>query len=513
MALDAVHPQYSARVEDWELMRHSYAGEAVVKSKGTKYLPATPSQIVDGITKTTSLGYKNYQSYLMKAVFHDHVSDAVESYIGLLHQKPAVFELPAKMQPLLENASINGEGLQNLLRRINEQQLVMGRIGLLLDLPVTPDPTNPLPYIATYMAEAIRNWDDSSDQEGRNFLNFACLDETSDERQSDFGWLSVEKYRVLLLEPAEPFVADEDKSDEENNAIFQATPKVYKTGVFRRRDTNDFNASDMRIPMLRGTPLEEVPFVIVNSKDVIAQPDDPPLVGLARLSMAIYRGEAGYRETLFMQSQDTLVTTGGRIRDIKDDDRVRIGAGAHIELDVGADAKFIGVSSAGLAEQRLSLENDKKRAETKSGQLIAPSGQVESDATLTTRMAAQTATLNQIAWSGAKGLEYILKVAARWMGLNPDEVKVTPNLDFSNFMFEGKSFDDIMNAKGKGFPISLKSLHEVAVDRGLSQMTYEEEMKLITQERVQQAAELAAVGLDPTGKPIPPAPVPSPASK
>ena len=485
MGLDAVHPQYSARKEEWVMMRDTYAGEKAIKDKTSTYLPATPSQVLDGVDSTTKVGYKNYMSYLTRAVFHDYVSDAVESYIGLLHQKPAIFKLPEKMKPLIENATINGEGLQNLLRRINEQQLVTGRIGLLLDLPEFPDPVNPLPYIASYLAETIRNWDDSNDQEGRNTANMIVLDESGDVRSDDFTWERRDKYRVLIK--------DGD---------------FYKVGTFTAKE--GFLVEELRTPALFGKPLNEIPFKVINSKDVIFQPDNPPLIGLARLALAIYRGEAGYRESLFMQSQDTLVTIGGIVR-ARPDEPIRVGAGARIELDIGGDAKYIGVGSAGLMEQRLALENDKKRAETKSGQMMAPTGPVESDATLTTRMAAQTATLNQIAWSGAKGLEYILKIAAEWMGLNPDEVQVTPNLDFSNFMLEGQALKDIMDAKLKGLPVSLQSLHQVATERGLTQMSFEEEVVLIEQEMARVAEENKKLGLDPSGKLIPPAPVPAPA--
>ncbi len=510
MALDSTHPLYDKYKNDWVLMRDTYGGEGVIKSKSIEYLPYTGAQLLDGINNTRALGYKNYCSYLARAVFHDYVSDAVESYIGLLHQKPAVFELPEGMQELLEKATISGEGLQNLLRRINEQQLVVGRVGLLGDLPETPDPGNPLPYIATYYAENIRNWDDSSDGIDRNKLNMVILDETNKERGADFSWNEVTKYRVLLMSKQQPTTSDTTQTTEE---VVSIAPTSYMTAVFRGRDT--FDPSALFMPLFRGTALNEIPFVIINSKDVVAQPDNPPLIGLARLALAIYRGEAGYRESLFMQSQDTLVTIGGRIQGPGNspEDAIRVGAGASLQMDIGGDAKYVGVGSAGLSEQRLSLENDKKRAETKSGQMMAPTGQVESDATLTTRMAAQTATLNQIAWSGAKGLEYILKVFARWMGLKEGEVKVTPNLDFSNFMLDGKSFDDIMNAKTKGLPVSLKSLHQVAVERGLSQMTYEQELAFIAEEKALIAKENAAIGLDPTGKPIPPAPTPAPASK
>ena len=201
MALDAVHPQYEAHRRIWAMMRDFYKGEEHVKSKLEEYLPATSGMHNDGMKKTNDPGMKAYQAYVSRAVFPDYVKDAVETYIGLLHQKPPTIELPASMEPLRMNATMHGENLELLLRRINEQQLVTGRVGLLLDLPVNPDPANPMPYIALYVGEAVRNWDDGEVEEGRAKLRFVVLDESSPRlNRAVFTWEQVTKYRVLMLD-------------------------------------------------------------------------------------------------------------------------------------------------------------------------------------------------------------------------------------------------------------------------------------------------------------------------
>lgn len=501
MALSSTHPFYDNFKVDWEIMRDTYEGERAIKKKTTKYLPATPGQILDGM-KEKQTGLENYRAYLARAVFHDLVSDAVESYIGLLHQKPATFELPAAMEALVNNATNNGEGLQALLQRINEQQLVTGRLGLLLDLPSKPSLDNPLPYIALYIGEAVRNWDDSDDFQGRNSLSFAVLDETTFERTASLEWQSVEKYRVLQMVPVDEFIPDPAKTPEENREAMMAMPLVYKTATFRIKDSGDsINSAEMQAPMYRGQMLEEIPFVFVNSKDIISNPDNPPLLGLARLALAIYRGEADYRNALFMQGQDTLVVIGGLIQPAAgDDDAVRVGAGARLEVNQGGDAKYIGVASEGLSEMRTSLENDMKRAEAKAGQLVSPqAGKQESGAALQTRLAAQTATLNQIALSGAAALENLLKIAARWMGQDAEKVKVTPNLEFADFLIEGKAITELMAARSMGAPLSLESIHEIMVERGLTNLSFEAEMDKVAEEDAGRAEKNASLGLDPTG--------------
>ncbi len=492
MGLDALHPSYLAHKEDWVTLRDFYKGERAVKGKREIYLPATQGMKLDGMD-VGKPGREAYDAYLLRAVFHDFVKVAVEAYIGVMHQKPPTIELPAVMEPLRTKATVYGEPLVLLLRRINEEQLVTGRCGLLLDLPLTPDPAAPLPYIALYIAESIRNWDDGSIEEGESKLNLVVLDESGFRRDVDFQWIPVTKYRVLQLGD---LLANESQGT-----------ATYSQAAFRNEGGSpSYDPSLMVTPMLRGSTLEEIPFVFVNSKDIVPDPDEPPLMGLARLAGAVYRGEADYRQGLFMQGQDTLVIVGERqVRSAEpepDGAPLRTGAGSVIGLEVGGDAKYIGVNSSGLSEQRLAIENDTKKADAKSGQLAAESASTqESGSAKRTRIAAQTASLNQIAETGAAALEAILKACARWMGANPDEVKVTPNLEFSDFDMSGKNLVDIMTARAMGAPLSKRSIHAQMADQGMTKLDFETELEVIAEEDAQAPALGTGAGGDPPGTP------------
>lgn len=484
MSIDSVHPLYSELTTIWVMMREVYAGERVIKARGQVYLPATIGMILDGIERTTDIGYKAYEAYKLRAVFPDYYQEAVETIVGLLHQKPPTIELPSQLEPLRQKATVNGESLPTLLRRINEEQLVVGRIGLLLDLPKNPNQTQPLPYIATYSAEAIINWDDAQEIDSFNSLNLVVLDESSFERNADFKWDTFRRFRVLQLGT---FVDNEHSG-------------TYSAGVFSSHGGGsiDFDENLMVVPVIRGKSLDKIPFVFINSKDIIPTPDKGPLQGLANLVLAIYRGEADYRQSLFMQGQDTLVVIGGT-RNASglpgEEDAIRTGAGSRIDIDQGGDAKYIGVSSSGLAEQREALLNDRKVAEQRAAQLVNNrSGNVESGQALKTRMSAQTATLAQIAQTGAAGLENILKIAAEWVGANPNEVKVTPNTEFADLVITGEDVVKLMTARTMGAPISKRSIHAVLVSGGLTKETYEDEVDVIEEEDAQEPARTKELG-------------------
>lgn len=459
------HPEYDKHFVDWEKMRDCYRGERTIKNEGRKYLPPTPGQLADGMKNTSDQGYQNYLGYKTRARFPDFVAQTIEALIGIMHHKPPTIELPEAMEGLREAATVKGESLELLLRRINEMQLVTGRLGLLADVP-NESPVNTLPYIAMYQAEDIQNWDDGQRENPvLQNLNLVVLNESGYVRKDKFQWEHQNQKRVLILGD---IALNEGKGSD----------VIYRVGVFE--DENDFNESALVEPSIGNNTLNELPFVVVNSKDIVPDPDDPPLLGLADLALAVYRGEADYRQALFMQGQDTLVVIGGLL---DDDDETRVGAGAILEVQSGGDAKYIGVESDGLAEMRSALENDRKEAADIGGKLLdTTGGGVESGEALRIRVSARTASLNQIARAGAEGLQSILRIMARWIGANPEEVIVEPNLDFAADELESSTLEGWMKAKMLGLPLSKQSIHEKMQEKDMTSLSFEEEMQLIAQE-------------------------------
>lgn len=468
MPLSTPHPLYTEFKPDWEDMRVTYKGQRAVKLETTRYLPSTPGQKLDGMAVGED-GYKDYTAYQCRAVFYEYVKEGVQALIGFMYNKPPTIKLPASMEVMREGATNTGESLVDLLRRINVEQLITGRLGLLADMAETPDPTNPMPFIATYTAESILNWDANEFGAGKQTLNLVVLDESAYQR-TNFEWNWAKQHRVLQLGD---FQANEQS----------AMSTTYTQGVFTQ---DEFDPTAMTPPMWRGKTLDKIPFVFINAGDLVTEPDSPPLIGLAILALAIYRADADYRQSLFMQGQDTLVTIGLRQGGTGlegETEPLRTGTGARIDVDVNGDAKYIGVESSGLSEQRSALQADHERAGAKAGQFATKSGNDrESGESLSTRISAQTATLKQIAITGAAGLQQLLRTVATWVGANPEEVVVEANLEFADVELSGEELLKIMSARSMGAPISLESIHALMVDKGLTKMDYDTELELVTEE-------------------------------
>ncbi len=463
-SLPYVHPSYLKFYTKWEVLQDFYDGEDAVKQKGTQYLPATEGMILDGMNNVTDIGWKNYQSYKNRAMFPEYVREAVEALVGLMHQKEAIIELPPELEYLREKASPEGEPLLALYRRVTVEQVLKGRLGLLADLPKNPG-NKPQAYIALYCAADILNWDNdwqSADRENLDLgLKMVLLDESGPVRDGMFAWCEQNQYRVLLMD------------------------SEYRCAVTENIG-GDVPEDEFTTPSIQGHGFDSIPFVFINSKDLLPDIDTPPLMGLAQSCRAIYLGEADYRQNLYMQSQETLVVTGG-VRNPEgqpgEPEAIRTGAGSRIDVDMQGDAKYIGPSSNGLSEQRLALEADRKRAEIKSGQVIQNNGsQMESGSALTTRFNAQSATLNQIVATSAAGMQKILQHIAQLHKADPSKCKVTPNLEFIDFALDGQNFQQLMTARSMGLPLSLQSLHETLADRGLTKLDFDTEMSRIEQE-------------------------------
>lgn len=461
MSIKDKHPLYTAMAEKWQLGLHSYDGEDTIKKQTTTYLKPTSGQILDGQGIANSIGQRAYEAYLSYAVYPDIYCEAVEAAIGIMHREPPKIELPTQLKDMIDNGTLLGEPLEMVLRKINTHQLITGRVGILGDIRKDTD-GKARPVIAIYGPLAICNWDDTSVADDDVDIRLVVLDESRYEMGASFTWDLKESYKILAL-------SDGQTLTEDGTYMYMEL-----------EEGSEFNVEMLTQPNIMGQSLDTIPFAFVNSKDLSPSPDKPPLEGLASLCLAIYRAEASYRLNLFMQGQDTLVTIGAGVGD---DEPIRTGAGAAIRVNIGGDAKYIGVSSAGLTEQRTSLENDYKRAIQKSGQLLdATSRAKESGDALRIRVAAQTATLPQLAKTGAAGLERVLKALARWYGANENEVIVKPNLTFTEQDLNGETLIKIMEARQVGAPISLESVHNWLRDNGLTKMTLDEELDAIEQE-------------------------------
>lgn len=114
------------------------------------------------------------------------------------------------------------------------------------------------------------------------------------------------------------------------------------------------------------------------------------------------------------------------------------------------------------------------------------------------RLSGETCTLMDIALTAAAGLQRILRDIAEVMGINPEEVEVEPNIQFSDSPLTPQDLVHLQTFKNAGGPLSDISMHDNVRKAGLTDMTYEEENEAIAEEepRIDASGMLAGLPLD-----------------
>lgn len=389
------HPDYIRFKSAWELMRDSVDGEDDVKRKGTKYLPMKTGTAA--ITDPASRD-RVYNLYKTRAEFPEIVAPTIRGAVGVMLAKPAKVDLPPQLESLREAATSDGLTLDMLHIRIANELMTTGRYGLLPSVDAQG-----MPYLAGYTAEGIINWDGTE---------YVVLDESTVERNRDTGeWEAVKRFREC-----------------------QAYDGAYASRVYTTAPSTKAGIDEEQIALLPNRqPLGFMPFVFVGSMDLTPAPDDVPLYGLAKLAMRIYRMDADFSFSLHMTSEPTPVAIGF------DDPQSAIEQGMAPKtlgssvlwiLPKGGDAKYLEFNGPGLEKQAEAINTSYDRAAQYGAQIISQGQSAESGEALRLRAASQTATLTTIAKTSAAGLEKALRNLAIWVGADPEQVVVTPNLEF-----------------------------------------------------------------------------------
>lgn len=392
------HPQYLSFAPSWELMRDANSGEDDVKAKGEKYLPMkTGTAAIEDPTSRA----KVYDLYRLRAEFPEVVAPTIRGAVGIMLAKPAKIELPEAMEHLRERATLDGLTLDALHRRMGMEVMTTGRYGLLPGL--TDDGA---PYLSGYVAESIINWDSTG-----GIPDYVVLDESGPVRDRDTGqWKDVTRLRECIAYDGD-----------------------YRARVWEQAGAGWTVGDDVEARTPKGEALDFLPFVFVGSLDLTPEPDDVPLYGLAKLAVRIYRLDADFSFSLHMTSEPTPVAIGFEdpANAIKQGLAPKtLGSSVLWILPQGGDAKYLEFSGPGLEKQANAIQEALARAAQFGAQVIQSGQSVESGEALKLRAASQTATLTSIAQTTAAGLERSLRNIAKWIGADPEQVIVTPNLEF-----------------------------------------------------------------------------------
>lgn len=448
------NPQYRYALDDWCKCDDCFAGEREIKEAGETYLPRTEGQMAD-----PQFGTRRYEAYKTRANYFNYFFSTVATMLGIMHREPPeAVELPERIRSLRSRASSDGLPLASTLRRLNLLQLVYGRCGVLLDVPPETVSPDAVPVMTLYPAHRILDW--ACGDSPSSCLTSLLLDESGWENQNGL-WAFTRRVRLCALSPDGEYFSLSMTPEE--YAAFRAVPPRISGECF---------------PEIRGRRLRRIPFVFANVTDSCPDVQKPPLLPLANICLAIYRGEADYRHALFMQAQSTLFLKGFQL-----DGPPMMGAGNYIHTESpDASGGFLEISGTGLQEMR-AAQNDLHEMAQNMGISLDNWSNNESGEALKTRLAVKTALMRAIADTGEKSIQNLLGIAADWCGVDPAEVTFTANHDFSEGGASASDVLELWNAKSAGLPLSARSIHEWLRKNDFTDSSYEEELDRIRSDR------------------------------
>lgn len=435
MSVTTYHPTVTPeRLEEWRLMRDAYNGESAIKKRGKPYLPMPA-----GFNGTADPDAA-YDAYKKRAQFPEILSPSIGAMIGIIHGKEISIEMPDAMDYLWEAATDDEQPLplEAFHRRVTRHLLTQGRFGILADAPEQGGQ----PILAGFAAQAVINWD----------RDFYVLDE-SDYVRDGFVWREVPKFLVLRLE---------------DGRYVQEVHKGETLGTVLRNDPTG----------LGGRTMDRIPFVVGNARDIVPDVETPPLIGVARAALAIYQLNADYRHQLYMSGQETLVAVNGDAPDY-------VGAGVVHEMrgaeGTTPDLKYVAPSCSGIEAHKVAMEDNRHAAINAGARMLEQtSNEQESGAARRLRYASETANLMSVALSSCGLLERSLRNVALMLGLNPDDVTVTPPADLLDHTVEPAQAKALVEMWQAG-AYSYETLYENLRKGGIAstERTAEDELQLI----------------------------------
>jgi len=273
------HPDYEARVPEWERMRDCMKGEEAIKRKKEKYLPRPAGM---------SGEYADaYDAYIERAHFPLICPYALSGALGVVNTKAPEFNLPTKLEYLYDNATKDGRTLRQLFLDIIVDLFQTGRVPI----AVEPTENNEFRFVQ-YTAESFINWKTSSiatkskkDALATKGIILAVMKESVQvDKDALYAHNYQDAYRSLLIE--------DDKY----------TIRYYVDNVEQ--------IDEARVPKYMGATIDEIPLVVAGSISNSVDIQPIPLIPVANCSVQIYRKEADLANSEFLSCNPTLVVTG-----------------------------------------------------------------------------------------------------------------------------------------------------------------------------------------------------------
>jgi len=447
--VDKQHPGYIKFSPKWRRCRDAYNGQDAMHEAGQLYLPKLKSEDDD-----------DYKARLKMTGFYNATKRTHEGLKGLLYRKPPLLDVPANGQQFVGDITNSGEALITFANEVSAQDLLIGRVGIIVDAPqdFTGGMTlsdlatsNIRPFLKIYPAESIINWRYERIN-NRTMLSMVVLKEQNERQKNEFEQEIEVQYRVLDLSQG-----------------------YYRQRVFEIDDLGNDVLLSETTPLVNGRPLFEMPFYLSDDGDI----GEPPLLDLVNINIAHYRVTSDYETGCHFCGIPTAFITGYQKEN--QNEKLYLGSpNAYCLPDPGASAFFLEFSGQGLGALENNLAKKEEQMAILGARLLAGEKRaVEAAETVAIRRANENSVLENIAQEESKTLNKALTMLCQWAGIQPITIEL--NRDFIGTPLSSQDITALVDTYLKG-GISQETLYYnlKAGELYPDDMTFEEEQAKIT---------------------------------
>ena len=419
MKVDTTNPLYKKYEKDWKLIADLIAGERAIKAAGEIYLPKLSGQ-------TES----DYAKYVQRGCLFNAMARTLQGMVGAVVRTNAVIEAPPQLQPVLEDATVFQQTIQEVIRDTVDNILSYGFLGILIDMPTNTTLTPALPYLALYKGVDILNWQRVK---------------IGDDEVLSMVVLSELRYKI---DPQDPYIMMQEKII---RVCFIDVDGWYKQRVFIRNTADPKNEDWIQegediIPTKVGIPFKEIPFVFFNSLGIYPAPTKPPLLDVANLNIKHWQVSTDYYHGLHYCAIPTPWAAGFRV-----DGDLYIGSQkAWVSDDPNAKCGYLEFTGTGLAAIEKALTKLETLMAVMGARLLEEQkAGVESAEAIRLRISGDSVTLSTVAQVTEEGIVQVLDFVCLWMGIS-GKVKVSINRDFVSQRLSSSDITALLGAVQAG---------------------------------------------------------------
>ena len=414
----ALHEQYVEFQDVWRKCRDAREGQRAIRKGGKFYLPQLLGQ------EDTEYG-----KYRDRAVYFNATGRTVDAMTGLVFRKPMTVEVPANIEPWLEDITLSDETLEDFADTCLDETITVNRGGIFVDMPESEgnltqaqaDLMQLRPYLVLYKTENILNWEMARVNNVYQLVNV---------------WLS-ETYK--------------DKSGEQKKQIRQLILNggIYYQDIWRQADNGEWYVDKTIVPTRNGANLTAIPFFPLSSRKPTMDVFSPPIESLADLNISHYHNSADLENGAHIAGQPTPYATG--VHDDEGAGDLYIGSSTFLQFpNENTKVGFLQCGSEGFATLEKLMDRKEQQMAALGARMLAPEKkEAEAAQTHEIKRGGESSILSRICGVVERQITRALTFAAEWMSIE-GEIAIELNRDFFPPNFTGADLTAWVAARQAG---------------------------------------------------------------